>query len=714
MAWYNTGYLYKKTLTISHTLVSGGSDLANFPLLLSLTDSDLLPFLSGGRVFNSSGYDIIFVDATETTKLDHEIASYNAGTSTIKAWVRIPTLSASVDTVIYLYFGNGAILSSQENKAGVWDIYMCAVWHLSETLTGSGQTIADSTGNRNATSNGTWVSSQQIAGQSAGALSFDGTTDYLSAPNYNPSGNLTFSAWINIQGSGINYGRIIANGMTNKSWGMYKTDASNQINFYVTTPGGGEVIVSAPLSAGWHRCVGVYDGAHVTLYIDGVAGTPAAQTGTVVPTSSSIEIGGEDAVHAGGIASYFQGYLDEMYLAAIARTAGWIATEYANQTSPASFLSEGTLSIQTGRVTFGMFYLDNMTVSPNGQGYYVQARQFGTVKIAQNIYPVARYEGVKKSGQFIGSRAIKLLLKVVGSSRPNLEAMLDVLYQALNISQQQLRLHQLDGRYYVADALYEQADLGVGNVIAVPVPIEFICQQPYAVSPTLSIFDTGSVTATGTNPNWTLPVQQITGGGTVFARPTITITNKRNIASTQLTSALTSGTAYTSLSVNALGYPLYTGDTITLALTHTPPINGDPKQAVIVAANASVGATTISVQSFIANANYPINSGGLNPTYTQITLDIHWDSITLLQQTDNQYWNVAGLLCPLNNEYLLFTGDPTVGVSVIDSASPTTLLNFTGTPLTLNPTLTPILVTISSPSVPVLDVSCSWNARYLS
>src|ERR1700726_4919653 len=175
MAWFNTSYLRKKALTIDHTKVSGGSDLTSFPVLISRTDTDLKVAGSGGLVQNSSGFDIIFTDSTEATKLDHEIEKYVSTTGEIEMWVRAPTLSASVDTVIYMYFDNSSISTSQENKTGVWDTNYKAVWHLKEA---TGTNVSDSTSNAlTATQNN---SPTQGAGQIDGSLAFNGSTQYLS------------------------------------------------------------------------------------------------------------------------------------------------------------------------------------------------------------------------------------------------------------------------------------------------------------------------------------------------------------------------------------------------------------------------------------------------------------------------------------------------------------------------------------------------------
>ena len=41
-SWYNTSWGYRKPITIDHTKVSGSGNLASFPMLFSVTDSDLM------------------------------------------------------------------------------------------------------------------------------------------------------------------------------------------------------------------------------------------------------------------------------------------------------------------------------------------------------------------------------------------------------------------------------------------------------------------------------------------------------------------------------------------------------------------------------------------------------------------------------------------------------------------------------------------------
>ena len=127
-------YTYRRAITIDHTKVPN-TDQNSFPVLVSGTYSYLASIANGGKVQSSSGYDIIFTsDASGNTKLDHEIESYNATTGAVNFWVRIPTVSHTADTIIYMQYGNSSITTSQENKSGVWQVGYQSVYHFGSTL----------------------------------------------------------------------------------------------------------------------------------------------------------------------------------------------------------------------------------------------------------------------------------------------------------------------------------------------------------------------------------------------------------------------------------------------------------------------------------------------------------------------------------------------------------------------------------------------------
>jgi hypothetical protein len=123
--WYSGNWPYRKMITIDHTKVSNTTQ-TNFPVLVSITDSNLATFAQ------SNGGDIVFTSADGTTKLSHEIESYTSATGALIAWVQVPSLSASVDTQIYIYYGNRTAIN-QQNVSGTWDSNYLLVQHLKES-----------------------------------------------------------------------------------------------------------------------------------------------------------------------------------------------------------------------------------------------------------------------------------------------------------------------------------------------------------------------------------------------------------------------------------------------------------------------------------------------------------------------------------------------------------------------------------------------------
>jgi|GEM_PF-966816 len=186
--WYDQAWHQRKSITIDHTKVS--ADLTDFPVLVSLTsDADLASDAL------DSGYDILFTSSDSATKLNHEIEQFDGATGKLVAWVKVPSLSSSSDTVIYIYYGNPSS-GNQQNPTGVWDSNYKAVWHFGETAGGSGA-IKDSTSNAN---NGTDTNSPTLGatGKVGKAVSFDGTNDYVSVSDSSSldlSGDFTAQLW---------------------------------------------------------------------------------------------------------------------------------------------------------------------------------------------------------------------------------------------------------------------------------------------------------------------------------------------------------------------------------------------------------------------------------------------------------------------------------------------------------------------------------------
>ena len=149
---------------------------------------------------SSSGYDTAFTQSDGTTTLSFEIESYTASTGQYIAWVKIPTLSHSVNTKFYLYYGNSKV-TTNPSSTSTWDSNYLGVWHLPNRTT---LTANDSTSNAN---NGTPdASTTATAGEIDGGAGFNGVSGDTSSSSAigvgttldNSTTNpITLEAWVN-------------------------------------------------------------------------------------------------------------------------------------------------------------------------------------------------------------------------------------------------------------------------------------------------------------------------------------------------------------------------------------------------------------------------------------------------------------------------------------------------------------------------------------
>ncbi len=347
--WFNTSFVYKKTITIDHTKVSGGSDLSNFPVLISVIDPNLRTVSNGGFVQNSSGFDILFTDTTQTIKLDHEIEKYVPSTGEIEMWVRLPSLYATTDTVIYMYYDNTAISSSQENKNGVWNSNYKAVWHLKET---SGSQT-DSTSNSNNTDSISVVSQGAATGKVDGADQLSSATGFMSAPHASSllPANVSVSAWVNfsqLSSTGGNDQAIVGQNNTTSPYWAYTLSLATVgnhfcFNWYNTSATSYYVCsnIAAAINT-WYYVTGVYNGNTLKIYINGTDDSSSVvnPTGTILQADYKFFFGNGNSLYNPN------GIFDEVRVAGTGLTSGWLTTEYNNQNSPSTFYAIGSATTQ--------------------------------------------------------------------------------------------------------------------------------------------------------------------------------------------------------------------------------------------------------------------------------------------------------------------------------------------------------------------------------
>ena len=361
--WFASGgtWGYRKAITVDADKVSGSSALTDFPMLFSVTDGDLAFTDFDGNVASSTAGDIVFTSSDGVTKLSHEIEYYASTTGEIVAWVKIPSLSNSVDTTIYIYYGNAAA-DDQQDAANVWDSNYMMVQHLSEDPSGSAPQMLDSTANNNdGTSSGTMTTSDQVSGKIDGSLEFDGNStqdDLITVPNSSVWDNITtaitISAWVNPNSVGaLGYrSDIIQRSSGNNDW-WFNLQNSGKLSFYADNITGGtykqstSVINENELS---YVVVSYDDVNDIRFYINGTYINTVAASGSFITTDNLVYFG----ANHNGPSTVFRGIIDELKVSNIVRSTDWIATEYNNQSSPSTFYTYGSVSTEAGLAKMGV------------------------------------------------------------------------------------------------------------------------------------------------------------------------------------------------------------------------------------------------------------------------------------------------------------------------------------------------------------------------
>jgi hypothetical protein len=348
-AAFPNGYSYRRLIDLTDAQVSGGPH-TNFPVLISLTLADLRTTGNGGKVTDAQGDDIIFTASDGTTQLAHEVETYVTTTGELVAWVRVPSLAAT--STLYIYYGNSGVTTFQGNVTsngvtGVWDANYLGVWHLKENPAGTAPQMKDSTSNaKHGTSFGSMTSGNQVTGKVNGSLTFDGTDDRIQLGSIiGDRSAFTISLWF----------KHTSTGSPQKMYGEGNTGTITPIINISSNEGGtgavrfeirddanavGSVTKTSSHNDGaWHHLVAVQSSkSSRTLYVDGVsAGTDTTTIGAITLNTGNIA-----AINRTSVQYFYPGGVDEARISNIARSGGWILTEYNNQSAPSGFSSIGS------------------------------------------------------------------------------------------------------------------------------------------------------------------------------------------------------------------------------------------------------------------------------------------------------------------------------------------------------------------------------------
>ncbi len=141
------------------------------------------------------------------------------------------------------------------------------------------------------------------------SLVLDGTDDYVDLVAGESDFDaittaITIEAWFKVDLFDTTWQTIVSKG--DDSWRISRNEDTNTLHFAI---GSDQINGSTNVNDGqWHHVAGVYDGANMTLYVDGVQDATAARVG-VVPVNNHAAFIGENAQQTG---RHFDGQIDDV------------------------------------------------------------------------------------------------------------------------------------------------------------------------------------------------------------------------------------------------------------------------------------------------------------------------------------------------------------------------------------------------------------------
>jgi len=334
------------TITIDHTKC-GTADTTNYPLRLDITHASLKSVANGGLIADAQGDDIVITsDLAGTTPLSYDpLILWDASTGRVVTNVKIPTLSHTSDTVIYVQCGVSGVTTFQGGATGAaWDANFVSVYSFGD---GSTLNLNDLTSNANTlTNNSTGALAGATAGPAGGAIDF---TNAVSLQQYARGANVlnlatpTFEAWVLPDSSAFGGGRpfqalSLVNGVNNGTADhTLSVHTSSEVDWYLFDGSIHVINTTAKVSfSAWNYLAGIGDGSNMSVFLNAVSGATTANGNSFTGYSvANLFING---VNSGLLAStYLNGKIADVRISNVARSTSYLTATSNNISSPSTF-----------------------------------------------------------------------------------------------------------------------------------------------------------------------------------------------------------------------------------------------------------------------------------------------------------------------------------------------------------------------------------------
>ena len=315
-AWWDAKWQFRKKISFDTTDKGAAikDNVADVPVLLRLH--------AGNFVFDNAkpdGSDIRVVASDDKMPLKFHIESYDTKKQIALVWVRVPQLAgAAASDAVWLYYGNSTVAAGQD-AGGTYDTGQALVLHLNE----ADGTPKDSTGYANhAAEFSGKLGTAAIIGNGA---TFPGNGSKMvvkRAPSLKFDKGLTFSAWVRPAQAQAD-ARLF-------SWeeGGQGIDVGINGGRVFARVGAAQVSAGADIAPqAWHQvAVTAEPGKRLTIYIDGKESGSGAMGHSIPSPAAELAFGAAlDGKNS------FVGDMDEVQLAGVVRSAGWLSATFNSQ-----------------------------------------------------------------------------------------------------------------------------------------------------------------------------------------------------------------------------------------------------------------------------------------------------------------------------------------------------------------------------------------------
>jgi hypothetical protein len=261
-----------------------------------------------------------------------EIENFDSINQQATLHTKIPSISSTQDTKIYLYFDS--IADDNTTYVGdtggtvaqnVWDSNFVQVLHMNQDPSGGSGAMKDSTLNgNNGTTEGAMTSDDLIDSLVGKSIDLDGNDDAVQIPNFSMGTGMTLEALANIDDALRCVILLQGNGINIADWWL-GTGGANQLVFGLknTTQ---QTIGSATINTGNNYLAGTFDGTDLRAYNNGTLDS-GPTTRTVSPAGTgSARIGYWNGFTSYG--EYADMKIDEVRISNTGRSSAWIKATY--------------------------------------------------------------------------------------------------------------------------------------------------------------------------------------------------------------------------------------------------------------------------------------------------------------------------------------------------------------------------------------------------